>query len=322
MLSEDLKKSIDRIWDTLWAGGLTNPLTDVGQITYLLFMKPIDDNQTREERNAAMLETTVANPVFKSGTWKPANAATAVAYEDLRWKNFCHKAPRQMLTLVREYVFPFIKTLGGGKDTSFAKYMADAVFLIPTAKVLVTLVDEIGVMDLNNKDAMGDVYEELLNRVASSGTNGQFRTPRHITEFIIALLQPTLDDEMCDPAMGSAGFLLATIAYLKAHFATELKKKANAVKFRTTLVSGCDTDPTMLRIGAMNLMLHGIENPQIRYCDSVSEDNTERGKYIRSSRRIPRSPARSSKIRWRRICLRSPRPARPSSSFCRSSRSS
>lgn len=279
MLSEELKKSIDRIWDTLWAGGLTNPLTDVEQITYLLFMKLIDDNQTREERNAAMLETTVANPVFKSGKWKPANAATAVAYEDLRWKNFCHKSPDQMLTLVREYVFPFIKTLGSGKDTSFARYMADAVFLIPTAKVLVTLVDEIGAMDLNNKDAMGDVYEELLNRVASSGTNGQFRTPRHITELIIALLRPTLEDLMCDPAMGSAGFLLATIAYLKEHFAAELKKKSNAVKFKTTLVSGADTDPTMLRIGAMNLMLHGIENPQIRYCDSVSEDNTERGKY-------------------------------------------
>ena len=182
MISDDLKKSIDRIWDTLWAGGLTNPLTDVEQITYLLFMKLIDDNETRAEKNAAILGGDVIDPIFKKGVWKPEGAANGVAYDSLRWKNFCHKSPDKMLSLVREYVFPFIKTLGKGKDTAFSAFMADAVFLIPTANVLVTLVDEISAMDLNNKDAMGDVYEELLNRVASSGTNGQFRTPRHITD--------------------------------------------------------------------------------------------------------------------------------------------
>ena len=279
MLSEEIKKSIDRIWDTLWAGGLTNPLTDVEQITYLFFMKLIDVNQTRDEKNAAMLGAPVVNPIFKGGKWKPNASAASVPYESLRWKNFCHLAPEQMLSLVREYVFPFIKTLGAGKDTSFAKHMADAVFLIPTAKVLVTLVDEIDAMDLTNKDVMGDVYEELLNRVASSGTNGQFRTPRHIAECIIELLEPTIDDEMADPAMGSAGFMLATVAYVKKRYAKELKKAANAKKFKTSLVSGFDTDPTMLRIGAMNLMLHGIENPNVAYRDSVSEDNTERNKY-------------------------------------------
>ena len=279
MLNEETKKAIDRIWDTLWAGGLTNPLTDVEQITYLFFMKLIDVNQTREEKNAAMLGAPVVNPIFKGGKWKPNASAAAVPYESLRWKNFCHLAPEQMLSLVREYVFPFIKTLGAGKDTSFAKHMADAVFLIPTAKVLVTLVDEIDAMDLTNKDVMGDVYEELLNRVASSGTNGQFRTPRHIAECIIELLEPTIDDEMADPAMGSAGFMLATVAYVKKRYAKELKKAANAKKFKTSLVSGFDTDPTMLRIGAMNLMLHGIENPNVAYRDSVSEDNAERNKY-------------------------------------------
>ena len=279
MLNEETKKAIDRIWDTLWAGGLTNPLTDVEQITYLFFMKLIDVNQTREEKNAAMLGAPVVNPIFKGGKWKPNASAASVPYESLRWKNFCHLAPEQMLSLVREYVFPFIKTLGAGKDTSFAKHMADAVFLIPTAKVLVTLVDEIDAMDLTNKDVMGDVYEELLNRVASSGTNGQFRTPRHIAECIIELLEPTIDDEMADPAMGSAGFMLATVAYVKKRYAKELKKAANAKKFKTSLVSGFDTDPTMLRIGAMNLMLHGIENPNVAYRDSVSEDNTERNKY-------------------------------------------
>ena len=276
MISDDLKKSIDRIWDTLWAGGLTNPLTDVEQITYLLFMKLIDDNETRAEKNAAILGGDVIDPIFKKGVWKPEGAANGVAYDSLRWKNFCHKSPDKMLSLVREYVFPFIKTLGKGKDTAFSAFMADAVFLIPTAKVLVTLVDEISAMDLNNKDAMGDVYEELLNRVASSGTNGQFRTPRHITEMIIEMLEPTLDDTVMDPAMGSAGFLLSAISFAKKRYPQQLKKAATLKRFKSSFVNGFDTDPTMLRIGAMNLMLHGIESPSIAYRDSVSEDNTDR----------------------------------------------
>ena len=267
MLTDDIKRSIDKIWDTLWAGGLTNPLTDVEQITYLLFMKLLDDSQTRDERNAALLETPLENPVF------------GAKEEPLRWKNFRHLAPEEMLACVRDRAFPFIKTLGRGRGNAFAEFMKDAVFLIPTPLVLVTLVDEIESMDLSDKDAMGDVYEELLNRVASSGTNGQFRTPRHLTELIVDMCEPTLDDTMIDPAMGSAGFLLSVINNVKRNSGGELMKAANMKKFKSSLVSGRDTDHTMLRIGAMNLMLHGIDNPDIAYCDSVGEDNTVRGKY-------------------------------------------
>ena len=177
-------------------------------------------------------------------------------------------------------VFPFIKTeLGTGKDTAYAKYLKDALFLIPTARVLVRVVDALDSLDMNNKDIMGDVYEVLLSQMAQSGKNGQFRTPRHITKMIVELAAPTLNDEICDPAMGSAGFLCSAVQYIQENYASDLMKTENRKKFNTSMFTGFDTDQTMLRIGAMNMMLHGVEEPRIAWQDSLSEDNTCRDQF-------------------------------------------
>lgn len=184
-----------------------------------------------------------------------------------------------MLTTIQTYVFPFIKTIGEGKDTAFSRYMKDTVFLIPTAKVLAKVVDGIDAMDMNNKDIMGDVYEYLLGKIAAAGENGQFRTPRHIINMMVALMQPTLKDKILDPAMGSAGFLLSSAAYISEHNKKELMKNENLKYYKTGMFSGFDTDQSMLRIGAMNMMLHGVEDPNITYQDSLSGENTERDAY-------------------------------------------
>ncbi len=184
-----------------------------------------------------------------------------------------------MLANVRTYVFPFIKSIGEGKDTAFSRYMSDTVFLIPTAKVLAKVVDGIDAMDMNNKDIMGDVYEYLLGKIAAAGENGQFRTPRHIISMMVELMQPTLKDRILDPAMGSAGFLLSCVSYVSKHQSRELINQEQMKYFKSGMFSGFDTDQSMLRIGAMNMMLHGVEDPQIKYQDSLSGDNTERNMY-------------------------------------------
>ena len=245
MITGELKNKIDGIWDIFWSSGMTNPLTVIEQITYLLFIKILDDNEQRKESNAAAFDMPVVDPIFD-----------------------------------QKKVFPFIKTeLTAGKDTAFARYMKDALFLVPTPRVLAKVVDALTSLDLNNKDIMGDVYEYLLSQIAQSGTNGQFRTPRHIIKMMVELMQPTLEDSICDPAMGSAGFICAAAQYISEHYAKELMQKANKQHYTTTMFTGFDTDQTMLRIGAMNMMLHGVEAPNITWMDSLSEDNTHRDEY-------------------------------------------
>ncbi len=268
MITGELKNKIDGIWDIFWSSGMTNPLTVIEQITYLMFIKILDDNECKKERNAAALETEVIDPLFDA------------AHQDCRWHVFKNLGPDAMFHTMTEKVFPFIKNeLHAGKDTAFAKYMKDALLLVPTARVLVRVVDALDSLDLNNKDIMGDVYEYLLSQIAQSGTNGQFRTPRHIIKMMVELMQPNLDDVICDPAMGSAGFICAAAAYISEHYKSELMKKDNKKHYTTTMFSGFDTDQTMLRIGAMNMMLHGVEAPNISWQDSLSEDNTHREEY-------------------------------------------
>jgi len=280
MITGELKNKVDAIWDTIWTGGITSPITVLEQITYLLFMKLLDDGQLKQEAGANAFGVSLKNPVFKTGDCVISEEPRIVApYKNLRWNYFHNLEPSEMYSTVQNYVFPFIKQIGEGRDTAFSRYMKDTVFLIPTAKVLAKVVDGIDAMDMNNKDIMGDVYEYLLGKIASAGENGQFRTPRHIIRMIVELMQPTLDDRILDPAMGSAGFLTESAAYITKHFSRELMKKENSAKYKKTMFSGYDTDQSMLRIGAMNMMLHGVEEPNIKYQDSLSGDNTERGMY-------------------------------------------
>lgn len=280
MITGELRSKVDSIWDTIWTGGITSPITVLEQITYLMFMKLLDDNQLKAEANASILGVPLKNKVFKEGVCVISETPhVETDYRNLRWNVFHNFEPGEMLQNIQTYVFPFIKTIGEGKDTAFSRYMKDTVFLIPTAKVLAKVVDGIDSMDMNNKDIMGDVYEYLLGKIAAAGENGQFRTPRHIINMMVELMQPTLSDRILDPAMGSAGFLLSAANYVSGHQKNELMKTENLKYYKKEMFSGFDTDQSMLRIGAMNMMLHGVEDPNIRYQDSLSGDNTERGAY-------------------------------------------
>lgn len=280
MITGEMKNKVDSIWDTIWTGGIASPITVLEQITYLMFMKLLDDNQLKAEANANLLGVPLKNKVFKEGICVISeNPHVETDYKNLRWSVFHNFEPGQMLNNIQTYVFPFIKTIGTGKDTAFSRYMKDTVFLIPTAKVLAKVVDGIDDMDMNDKDIMGDVYEYLLGKIAAAGENGQFRTPRHIINMMVELMEPTLKDNILDPAMGSAGFLLSSAAYISEHQGQELMQAEKLRYFKSGLFSGFDTDQSMLRIGAMNMMLHGVEEPHIAYQDSLSGDNTERDHY-------------------------------------------
>ena len=279
MITGEIKNKIDGIWETFWTGGLANPLSVIEQVTYLLFIKLLDDNQIKKERNAQVIGVEAKNLLFGKGNFVDEKENIDVPYSTLRWSHFKNLEPQALFNTVKDKVFPFIKQINNGKDTAFSRYMKDAVFMVPTPRVLLKVVDGLDALDLNNKDIMGDVYEYLLAKIASSGTNGQFRTPRHIIRMMVELMQPTLNDVISDPAMGSAGFIVESARYIHEKYANELLKSENQEKFTTTMFSGYDTDQTMLRIGAMNMMLHGVDQPDIKYQDSLSEENTAANKF-------------------------------------------
>lgn len=279
MITGEIKNRIDSIWDTFWTGGITNSITILEQMTYLFFMKMLDDAQRTKEANANAWGTTVKDPTFKSGMWHNPETDKDVPYEDLRWNVFRNKEAEKMYQIISRDVFVFIKNLGEGKESAYSRFMANATFLIQSPRTLTKIVEGINELDMNNRDTMGDVYEYVLGKMAASGNNGQFRTPRHIIRMMVELMQPSLKDTICDPAMGSAGFIVESAKYIQQHYKSELLKKENAEHYKSGMLHGFDTDATMLRIGAMNLMLHGVDNPDIAYLDSLSTDNTDENRY-------------------------------------------
>lgn len=279
MITGEIKNRIDAIWDTFWVGGITNSITVLEQMTYLFFMKMLDDAQKTKEANASIMGVAVKDPTFKPGMWHNPETDNDVPYETLRWSVFKNKDAEEMHRIVSRDAFVFIKNLNGGKDSSYCRFMANATFLVQSPRTLTKIVEGIDGLDMNNRDAMGDVYEYVLGKMAASGNNGQFRTPRHIIRMMVEMMQPTLSDSICDPAMGSAGFIVESAKYVQENHRSELLKKGNAEHYRNGLLHGFDTDTTMLRIGAMNLMLHGVENPDVEYKDSLSTDNTDENKY-------------------------------------------
>lgn len=280
MITGEIKNRIDKIWDTFWTGGITNSLTVLEQMTYLFFMKMLDDAQLKKEANAMTLGVAkIKDPVFKEGNWLNPDTQKEIPYEKLRWHFFKNEESTRMFDIVRNDAFSFIKNMNTGAESAYSRFMKDAVFLLQSPKTLQQLVDDIDSIDMNNRDTMGDVYEYILGKMAASGNNGQFRTPRHIIRMIVELMRPSLKDVMCDPAMGSAGFVVETAKYIKEVYGSDLMKKENAEHYRNGMFSGFDTDTTMLRIGAMNLMLHGVDNPNVKWQNSLSADNTESGSY-------------------------------------------
>ena len=279
MITGDIKNRIDSIWDTFWTGGITNSMDILAQMTYLFFMKMLDDAQRIKEANANAFGVVVKDPTFKEGLWHNPDTDKDVPYKSLRWHVFKNTEAETMYRTISKDVFVFIKNLNDGKESAYSRFMQNATFLIQSPRTLVKIVEGIDALDMNNRDTMGDVYEYVLGKMAASGNNGQFRTPRHIIRMMVELVQPTLKDTICDPAMGSAGFIVESAKYIQSHYKQELLKKENTEHYKHGMLHGFDTDATMLRIGAMNLMLHGVDNPDIEYRDSLSTDNTDTDKY-------------------------------------------
>lgn len=279
MITGEIKNRIDTIWDAFWTGGITNSITILEQMTYLFFMKMLDDAQKTKEANASIMGVAVKDPTFGEGMWHNPETDRGVAYNTLRWSVFKNKEAEEMYRIISRDAFVFIKNLNTGKESAYSRFMANATFLIQNPRTLVKIVEGIDALDMNNRDTMGDVYEYVLGKMAASGNNGQFRTPRHIIKMMVDMMQPTLQDSVCDPAMGSAGFIVESAKYVQEHYKSELLKKENAEHYKNGLLHGFDTDSTMLRIGAMNLMLHGVDNPDVEYKDSLSTDNADENRY-------------------------------------------
>src|SRR5437016_2635439 len=274
MITGAIKSQIDQIWNAFWSGGISNPLEVIEQITYLLFLKRLDDLHALEENKSTRLKKPMERRVFPEG-----NDPKGRAYDDLRWSRFKHFAPAEMFAVVNDHVFPFLRTLGGD-DSTYAHHMKDARFTIPTPALLAKVVDMIEQVPMEDRDTKGDLYEYMLGKIASAGQNGQFRTPRHIIRLMVEMVAPQPKDIICDPACGTAGFLVAAGEYLREHNPEILRDAKLKEHFHRHLFHGFDFDSTMLRIGSMNMLLHGVENPDITHRDSLAQDHAgEEEKY-------------------------------------------
>jgi type I restriction enzyme M protein len=274
MLTGEIRSQIDSIWNDFWSGGVSNPLSVIEQITYLQFIKRLDELQTVEERKAAQLKILMERRIFPEGKDERGRA-----YEDLRWSRFKSFEAREMFKVVDEHVFPFLRTLGG-EGSAFSEHMKDARLGIPTPALFAKAVEKLDAVQMDDRDTKGDVYEYMLGKIASAGQNGQFRTPRHIIALMVALTEPTPRDIICDPAAGTCGFLVAAGEYLRHKHPEVLRDPMLRKHFHEKMFNGFDFDPTMLRIGSMNMILHGVENAHVVYRDSLAEEhNADAGRY-------------------------------------------
>lgn len=287
MITGTIKNKVDKLWTDIWAGGITNPLTVIEQLTYLMFIRSLDEKEMENEA----FET-------EGGVKTDKIFPTSEAGQSMRWSRFKNNDSRDIYAIMSQRIFPAIKGLKNGhlpdfneqgkmlkvpsengeeiqESTAFARYMEDAMFLIPTPQVLqkiITGLDDLYEHDIADLDMQGDLYEYMLGKLATAGQNGQFRTPKHIREMMVELLQPIPEDTICDPACGTAGFLVSSAGYIRKHY-EDVMSSEQWVHFTGRAFTGFDTDRTMLRISAMNLMLHSISNPEINYKDSVSKQN-------------------------------------------------
>lgn len=293
MITGAIKNKIDKIWTDIWAGGITNPLTVIEQLTYLMFIRSLDEKELENEEFENM-----------TGEKMPRIFPASTAGQSMRWSRFKNIDSRQAYDIMLQRIFPAIKNLKNGRlpdfteqnemipveeqpddkdegNTAFARYMGDAMFLIPTPQVLqkvITGLDDLYEHDIAELDMQGDLYEYMLGKLATAGRNGQFRTPKHIREMMVNLLEPTPDDIICDPACGTAGFLVSSAEYIRSHYEDDMTAE-QWEHFSGAAFTGYDTDRTMLRISAMNLMLHSITKPDVDYRDSVSKQNQISNKY-------------------------------------------
>ena len=271
MITGELKSQVDKIWEAFWTGGISNPLTVIEQFTFLLFLRRLDESQQLEEKKANMMGIDVSDAIYST------------AQKKLRWSSFKDEDPEHLYALFTQpqadldnlTVFEFMKQLGSEAGV-FAQYMKGATFMIPTPKLLDQVVQMIDKIKMDDQDTKGDLYEYLLSKIATAGTNGQFRTPRHIIKMMVEIMQPTQEDTICDPSCGSAGFLVGTSEYIHHHHPDWFSENTFKQHYNSDMFTGIEFDSTMLRIGAMNLQLHGIEKPQLLGVDALSEANADK----------------------------------------------
>ncbi|MDX8405414.1 MAG: class I SAM-dependent DNA methyltransferase, partial [Mariprofundus sp.] len=274
MITGELRSQVDKIWEAFWTGGISNPLTVIEQFTFLLFLRRLDESQLLAEKKANMIGGDVQKPIYDQ------------AHKRFRWNSFKNSNPETMYKLFTQpqvdagnlTVFEHMKQLGDdGNDGAgiFVQYMKGATFMIPTPRLLDQVVQMIDKIIMDNRDTKGDLYEYLLSKIATAGTNGQFRTPRHIIKMMVEMMQPTQEDAICDPSCGTAGFLVAAGEYFHEHQPDWFHDQSFREHYNTDMFTGIEFDSTMLRIGAMNLQLHGIEQPQLIGRDSLSEANAD-----------------------------------------------
>ena len=281
VVTGELKSKIDGLWEIFWTGGLTNPLDVIEQMTYLMFIRDLDDSDNLHAKEAAMLGLPY-NSIF-AGEIEIGDRV--IDGNQLKWSVFHDFPAPKMYSIIQEWVFPFIKNLHGDKGSAYSKYMGDAIFKVPTPLMLdkiVTAMDSIyeQMAQLKSADTRGDVYEYLLSKLATAGVNGQFRTPRHIIRMMVEMMDPKADEIICDPACGTSGFLVSASEYLKETKKEEVFfNKQNKNHYMNHMFHGFYMDRTMLRIGAMNMMTHGVDNPYIEYRDSLSDQNPDKEKY-------------------------------------------
>ena len=271
MLTGELKNKIDMIWEMFWTGGITNPLDVVEQMTYLMFIHDLDETDAKKAKSSMMLELPYTS-MFEG-------------HDQYKWSVFRDLPAEKMYELMQSEIFPFIKNLHGNKESTYSRYMSDAIFKIPTPQLLSKIVDALDTLyidmakDIEN-DTKGDVYESLLSKLSTAGVNGQFRTPRHIIRMMVEMLDPKPDDTICDPACGTSGFLVAAGEYLKEKYSNDIfYNNERKDHYNNHMFFGYDMDRTMLRVGAMNMMTHGVDNPNIDYRDSLSDQNTDTSRY-------------------------------------------
>ena len=281
MITGELKNKIDSMWDVFAAGGLVNPLDVIEQVTYLMFIHDLDDTDNVRAKESAMLGL----PYKSIFAEEVQIGDRTIDGSQLKWSVFHDFPAARMYSVMQEWVFPFIKNLHGDKNSAYSKYMDDAIFKLPTPLLLSKVVDALDdiyrlMADVKDVDIRGDVYEYLLSKIAQSGRNGQFRTPRHIIRMMVELMKPKPEDIICDPACGTSGFLVTAGEYLREKHKEEIffdrQKKDH---YMNHMFHGFDMDRTMLRIGAMNMMTHGVESPFIEYRDSLSDQNQDKDKY-------------------------------------------
>ena len=263
MITGDLKSKIDRVWDAFWSGGISNPLEIIEQVTYLIFMRRLDEQQLAAEREARLLGSTKKPMPFTD------------PQRGLRWSELTGESDLAKLhATMNDEVFPYLRTLGdnmAGTETAYGAHMKDARYTIPNAALLGKVIDLLDQIPLTDRDTNGDLYEYMLAKIASAGVNGQFRTPRHVIRLIVDMMAPTPGDTICDPACGTAGFLMAASEYVREHHPDALIDAETSRHFHHEMFHGFDFDSTMLRIGSMNMLMHGVGSPDIRYRDSLSE---------------------------------------------------